>query len=176
MSSGSLYDLAASTLTALGDRTVATAESLTGGLISAALTEVPGASRVFRGSIVCYASEVKISTLGVDSELIASGGAIQEAVALQMAQGACSLLGSDFGLAVTGVAGPAPQDGQQPGTVCIAVVEASDSGEVVSSHTETLTINLDGVAPAAQRAYIRNYTVEYGLDLLKSMALGQVPE
>jgi nicotinamide-nucleotide amidase len=160
----------------LGDRTLATAESLTGGLIGATLTDVPGASRVFLGSIVAYASNVKVSVLGVDPSLISTGGAVQEQVALQMARGACLSLGSHFGLAVTGVAGPTSQDGYAPGTVCFAVVEMAASGEVVASRVDTLVLDLGGVAPEDQRAYIRNHTVRHGLELLQSMASGQVSE
>jgi len=176
MSSGSPYDLAAAALVSLGDRTVATAESLTGGLISAALTDVPGASSVFRGSIVAYATDVKVSVLGVDPALIAVGGAIQEQVAFQMALGVCRSLGAQFGLAVTGVAGPAVQDGHEPGTVCFSVVEMAADGAVLASQLDTLVLDLVGVAPEDQRAYIRNYTVRHGLELLRSMASGQMSE
>lgn len=114
------------------DRTVATAESLTGGLVCAALTSVPGASEVVRGSVVAYATEVKAGVLGVDAELLAAGGAVQEEVARQMAVGVCRLLGADIGVATTGVAGPDPQDGQPVGTVFIAVAQAYDGATRVS--------------------------------------------
>jgi nicotinamide-nucleotide amidase len=176
MSENALYDLAAQTLASLGERTLATAESLTGGLISATLTEVPGASRVFRGSIVTYSTDVKVSVLGVDPALISAGGAVQEQVAFQMARGVCRSLRAQFGLAVTGVAGPASQDGHDPGTVCFSVVEMAANGAVLSSQLDTLVLDLGGVAPEDQRAYIRSRTVRRGLELLKSMALGQVSE
>jgi PncC family amidohydrolase len=70
---------------------IATAESLTGGLVCAALTDVPGASAVVRGSVVAYATEVKAQLLGVDAELLATGGAVQAEVASQMATGVCRL-------------------------------------------------------------------------------------
>jgi nicotinamide-nucleotide amidase len=176
MSSEDLRDLATQTLVVLGDRTLSVAESLTGGLISAVLTEVPGASHSFRGAVVSYASDLKISILGVDADVIATGGAVQARVALEMARGVCAHLKTNFGLAATGVAGPAPQDGRAPGTVFVAVVECSGNGEITGSIVRSLVINVDAVAMQLQRAYIRNYTVEYGLNLLKLMASGQVTE
>jgi nicotinamide-nucleotide amidase len=101
--------------------TIGTAESLTGGLVCAALTQVPGASAVVRGAVVPYATDLKASLLGVDPELLASGGAVQADVARQMAQGVCRVLGAAVGVATTGVAGPDAQDGQPVGTVFIAV-------------------------------------------------------
>jgi nicotinamide-nucleotide amidase len=102
--------------------TVAVAESLTGGLLCAALTEVPGASAVVRGGVVAYATELKASVLNVSEELLASKGAVDAEVALQMAAGVAASLGADIGLSTTGVAGPEPQDGKAVGTVFIACV------------------------------------------------------
>lgn len=101
--------------------TLGTAESLTGGAVAATLVDVPGASRVLRGGIVAYATDVKESVLGVDPELLAVHGAVHPEVAAQMAIGVRRVLGADVGLATTGVAGPDPQDGQPPGTVYVAV-------------------------------------------------------
>ena len=100
--------------------TVAVAESLTGGLLCAALTEVPGASAAVRGGVVAYATDLKASLLGVSEELLATHGAVDSDVALQMATGVASQLGADIGLSTTGVAGPEPQDGKAVGTVFIA--------------------------------------------------------
>ncbi|MEZ0163825.1 CinA family protein [Kineococcus sp. LSe6-4] len=107
-------------LTAAG-RTVATAESLTGGLLCAALVDVPGASAVVRGGVVAYASELKAGVLGVDADALARTGPVDGAVAEQMARGARRVLGADVGLATTGVAGPGPADGFPAGTVFVAV-------------------------------------------------------
>ncbi|QFR98049.1 nicotinamide-nucleotide amidohydrolase family protein [Streptomyces tsukubensis] len=101
--------------------TVAVAESLTGGLVAAALTAVPGASRAFRGSVTAYATELKHDILGVDGALLARTGAVDPDVAAQMAAGVRRVLGADWGVATTGVAGPGPQDGQAAGTVYVAV-------------------------------------------------------
>ena len=116
--------LAAGLIDALRERgwTVATAESLTGGLVASTLVEVPGASRVLRGGVVAYATEVKETLLGVDADLLATRGAVHPEVARQMAERVRVVVGADVGLATTGVAGPDPQDGFSPGTVHVAVV------------------------------------------------------
>jgi nicotinamide-nucleotide amidase len=115
--------LAAELLAVLQDRgwTVATAESLTGGLVSATLVDVPGASRSFRGGVVAYATDVKGTVLGVDAALLAEHGAVHPEVARQLAERVRDLVAADVGLGTTGVAGPDPQDGFSPGTVHVAV-------------------------------------------------------
>lgn len=104
--------------------TIATGESLTAGLVAAALAEVPGASAVLRGGVVSYHREVKESLLGVDSALLDRVGAVDPAVALQMALGARAACGADVGVATTGVAGPEPHEGKDVGTVMVAVTSA----------------------------------------------------
>ncbi|PJF02079.1 damage-inducible protein CinA [Streptomyces carminius] len=113
----------AQALKLLADRgqTVAAAESLTGGLVAAELTAAPGASATVRGSVTAYATEVKHRVLGVDADLLAERGAVDPEVARQMAAGVRRVLGTDWGLATTGVAGPEPQDGQPVGRVHVAV-------------------------------------------------------
>jgi nicotinamide-nucleotide amidase len=96
--------------------TLGVAESVTGGMVGARLTAIPGASKVFRGSIVAYASDVKFSLLGVPE-----GPVVSAEAAAAMALGACRVLGTDVGLATTGVAGPDEQDGQPVGTVFLAL-------------------------------------------------------
>ena len=100
--------------------TLATAESVTGGLIAAALTDVPGASTIFAGGMVAYTAEAKRELLGVGAELIASRGVVSQEVARAMAEGARGTLGVDCAVATTGVAGPEPHVGQAPGVVCVA--------------------------------------------------------
>lgn len=102
--------------------TLATAESLTGGRVCAALTAVPGASAVVRGGIVAYDSEVKAGVLGVSPELLNGEGPVSHPVALAMARGVASVLGADVAVATTGAAGPEPHGGRVPGTVVVAVV------------------------------------------------------
>lgn len=100
--------------------TLAVAESLTGGLLAATIVEVPGASRVFRGGLVVYATDLKATLAGVDEELLASRGPVDQEVAIALARGARSRCGADWAVATTGVAGPGPQDGLAAGTVWIA--------------------------------------------------------
>jgi nicotinamide-nucleotide amidase len=102
-------------------QTVAVAESLTGGLVAAALTSVPGSSAAFRGGVVAYASDLKSALLGVPGALLAQHGPVHPEVAAAMASGARLRLGATFGLATTGVAGPGPADGHPAGTVFVAV-------------------------------------------------------
>ncbi len=107
-------------LTARGE-TVATAESLTAGLVCATLARVPGASAVLRGGLVVYATELKASLAGVDPELLAARGAVDPEVAAQLAAGARERCGATWGLGLTGVAGPSSQDGVDPGTVYVGL-------------------------------------------------------
>ena len=108
--------------------TLGLAESLTGGMIAARLCDIAGASKAFRGSIVSYASDVKFDLLGVPE-----GPVISEAAVTAMVHGACRVLGTDVGIAVTGVAGPDPQDGEEPGTVWMATLV---DGEVVTQRSK----------------------------------------
>ena len=140
-------------------RTIATAESLTGGLVCAALTDVPGASAVVRGSVVAYATDLKAEVLGVDADLLATGGAVQADVARQMAAGVCRVLGSDVGVATTGVAGPDLQDGRAVGTVFVAV---AFGGEVVVRE----------LALTGDRSAIRRATVAEALGLVAGVVGG----
>ena len=129
--------------------TLGLAESVTGGLLGARLTGIAGASDVFRGSIVSYATEVKQTVLGVPA-----GPVVSEAAALAMAHGARRVLGSDVALAVTGVAGPTEQDGMPVGTLCVGLVWPN--GEL------TRTFRLPG-----QREQMRQFSVINALDLLR---------
>ena len=115
---------AARDLVALLRRTgasLASAESLTGGLLGATITAVPGASHVYRGGVIAYATEVKHELLGVDAGLLRRVGAVDPQVASAMAVGVRQRLGADYGLATTGVAGPESQDGKSPGTVWLGI-------------------------------------------------------
>jgi nicotinamide-nucleotide amidase len=102
-------------------QSLAVAESLTGGLLTARVVDVPGASRVLRGAVVAYASDLKRELLGVDGALLERVGAVDAAVATQMAGGVRARLSADWGVATTGVAGPQAQDGAPPGRVFVAV-------------------------------------------------------
>lgn len=112
--------------------TVAVAESLTGGLVMSTLVNPAGASRAVVGGVVVYSTDVKSSVLGVDGGLLAERGAVDAAVAVQMADRVRAQFGATIGLSTTGVAGPDPQDGVAAGTVFVAV--ASEHGESVEEH------------------------------------------
>jgi len=100
---------------------MATAESLTGGLLGALITAVPGASAVFRGGLIVYATDLKASLAHVDPDLLAAGGPVQRDVAVQLADGARTACAASLGVGLTGVAGPDPVDGRPPGTWFVAV-------------------------------------------------------
>jgi nicotinamide-nucleotide amidase len=116
-------ELARSVIELLTDRgeSVGVAESLTGGLVAATLTSVPGASVVVRGGVVAYATELKTALLGVPAELLARRGPVDPDVATAMAAGVRARLGASYGISTTGVAGPGPADGKPAGTVFIAI-------------------------------------------------------
>ncbi len=139
--------------------TVATAESCTGGLVSARLTEVPGASDVLLGALVAYSNQVKESQLGVPSDLLVSHGAVSAETARAMAEGVCQCLGSDWGVAITGIAGPTGGSVEKPvGLVHWAV--AGPTG-VWSEHA---------IFPG-DRPIVREWSTNAALDLLRRRLL-----
>ena len=138
--------------------TLGVAESLTGGLMGARICDVPGASDVFRGSIVSYASDVKFSVLGVPEGPVVTAGA-----AMAMATGARRVLGSDVAVAVTGVAGPDPQEGIAPGTVYVGL----DLGDVDGPKgAEAFEVKLPG-----GRAEVRQFSVITAMNALRTRLL-----
>ena len=107
------------------DKTVSTAESCTGGRIAEAIIAVPGASKYFKGGIISYVDEVKMSLLGVSGDLLAEKTAVCEEVAQQMVKGACKTLNTDYAIAATGIAGPGgAEPGKPVGTVFMGVSNA----------------------------------------------------
>ena len=108
-------------LLAARGETVAVAESLTGGLLSGALSQRPGSSATYRGGVVVYATDLKATLAGVPAELLASRGAVAAQTAEALAEGVRSRLGANWGIGVTGVAGPGEQEGKPVGTVHVAV-------------------------------------------------------
>jgi nicotinamide-nucleotide amidase len=116
-------ELAADLVAGLGERgaTLAVAESLTGGLLSGFLTGVPGASAVFLGGVVSYATEVKVGLLGVPEAVIEADGVVSMQCAEAMATGVRDLLRSSYALSTTGVAGPETQEGKPVGTVYVGL-------------------------------------------------------
>jgi nicotinamide-nucleotide amidase len=134
-------------------QTLAVAESLTGGLLSATIVDVPGASTVFRGGLVVYATDLKRDLAGVPADLLAERGPVDPDVVLALADGARRVCGADWGLATTGVAGPEPQDGVPVGTIYLAC-RGPGGGEVRG-------MRLDG-----DRPQIRAGAVAAALELL----------
>ncbi len=152
-----MTDAAALVLARLAERgwSIATAESLTGGLVAARITSVPGASLHMRGGVVAYATDLKRDVLGVPGALLADRGAVDPDVAQAMADGIRRVAGADVGVATTGVAGPDPQDGKPVGTVFIAV--STPAGGAVEA------LSLSGT-----RRNIRDATVDAALALCAS--------
>lgn len=134
---------------------VATAESLTGGLIAATFVEIPGVSAVYRGGLVVYATDLKHRLACVPEDLLEERGAVDPDVALALAAGARERCGADWGVATTGVAGPEPQDGKPVGLVYVAV--AGPSGARMRE------LKLEG-----SRAEIRTESVTSVLELLSA--------
>lgn len=144
-------------------RTLATAESLTGGLLGAMLTTVPGASVVYRGGIITYATDVKATLGGVPDEVLERDGAVAPTTACALAAAAVRQCGSDIGLALTGVAGPAVQEDQPPGMVWLgwAMSDGASGAQ---------PLQLSGT-----RAEIRAAAVRAALELALSLVRGNLP-
>lgn len=140
-------------LTARG-QVLATAESLTGGLLGAAITAVPGASSAYVGGVVAYATSMKHRLAGVDAELLAAHGPVSEATAMALATGVKEATGADWALASTGVAGPTSQDGHEPGEVWVGI---AGPGRAASAVRYDFT---------GERAAVREATVQAALALL----------
>ena len=147
----------------LADRTIAVAESCTGGLMAARLTDRPGSSAYFVGGVVAYSDEAKVALAGVEAELIERFGAVSEEVAQALAHGAINRFGADLGIGITGIAGPDGGSEEKPvGLVCFSVAERD--GESV-----TRTARLPG-----GRADVRERATTVALHLLRRLLLGQV--
>lgn len=153
--------LEASVVRALADRkeSLALAESCTGGFIANRVTNVPGASAVFLAGLVTYSNEAKQSFLGVDAQTLATHGAVSEAVALEMAEGARQRTGADYAISVTGIAGPAGGTEDKPvGTVWIGL--ASNRGRIAKRRLNTF-----------DRETFKYVTSQQALDLLRREVL-----
>jgi nicotinamide-nucleotide amidase len=124
--------------------TVSVAESLTGGGVGFALTQVPGSSEVFLGGVISYTSDVKVAELGVLQETIDQHSVVSEEVAREMAQGAMKKFGSTWAIATTGIAGPGDYNGIREGTVWIAIC-----GPINETLHLTLDSGRDGVRQGA---------------------------
>jgi nicotinamide-nucleotide amidase len=141
--------------------TVATAESLTGGLLGAALTTISGSSATYRGGVVAYATDAKHDLLDVPAGLLARRGAVDPDVALAMAAGVRDRFAATYGIATTGVAGPTEQDGKPVGTAFVALVGPDSEARVVRE------LKLRG-----DRDRIRQGTVTAALDTVRRQVGG----
>ncbi|NJC06198.1 nicotinamide-nucleotide amidase [Sphingomonas kaistensis] len=142
-------------------RRVAVAESCTGGLVSAALTEVPGSSAVFEAGYVTYANEAKMSALGVSEDVLSTFGAVSVATAWAMARGALLRSGADVAVAITGIAGPDGGSAAKPvGTVVFARAERGHEDEAIIAGTKCFD-------PASGRSNIRLQAALCALELLE---------
>jgi nicotinamide-nucleotide amidase len=144
------------------EATVAVAESLTGGLLSATLTETPGSSTGFRGALVVYATDLKASLAGVGADLLRERGPVDPDVALALARGARARLGATYGIGVTGVAGPDQQDGKPVGLVYAALAGPTDADARVRE------LMADG-----DRAAVRSAAVSLCLSMLSEECVGR---
>lgn len=139
--------------------TVATAESLTGGLVGAALTDIPGVSAVYRGGVVVYATDLKATLAGVPPDLLAAVGPVHADTAAALATGVRERLRATYGVATTGVAGPDPQEGMPPGTVYVAAAGPT-------------TVLVRRLALTGDRAAIRRGSVRAALELAVELMAG----
>ncbi len=145
------------------DATVATAESLTAGMLAAVLADTPGASGMLQGGIVSYQNSVKAGVLGVPADLLDAVGSVDAQVAAAMAAGARRVCGADIGVSTTGVAGPEPHDGKPVGTVYVGIATA----EGATSYAYTFTGN---------RPEIRGQACAAALErLLEALAMESYP-
>ena len=135
--------------------TLALAESCTGGMVSAAVTDVAGSSTIFERGYVTYSNAAKSDMLGVKPETLAEHGAVSEQVAAEMAAGAATRSGADVTVAITGIAGPGGSDHKPEGRVCFALIVP---GKTVQ--TETVEFGALG------RAQVREAAKEHALSLL----------
>ena len=142
------------------EKTVSTAESCTGGRIAEAIIAIPGASKYFKGGIICYVDEVKENLLGVSSELLAEKTAFCEEVAIEMVKGACKSLNTDYAIAATGVAGPGGGTKDIPvGTIWLACGTPERQMAVKVEEDHGRDINL---------AIATNHAMQMFLDFLRS--------
>ncbi|MCL2827132.1 MAG: competence/damage-inducible protein A [Oscillospiraceae bacterium] len=141
-------------------KTIAVAESCTGGLLTKRLTDIPGASGAFLGGVIAYANQVKTDLLGVDEALIEQLGAVSDPVARSMAQGVRIRLGTDFGIGITGVAGPGGGTEEKPvGTVYVAMATADQT------YVRSLRLGND-------RSRIRVMAAHHALDMVRRYLTG----
>jgi nicotinamide-nucleotide amidase len=135
--------------------TIATAESCTGGMLSAALTDLPGSSDMFDRGYITYSNAAKIAMLGVSPETLATYGAVSEGVAVEMAAGALHHSTASLALSITGIAGPGGSDHKPEGRVCFGLAQRG-----LATRTETVEFGAQG------RADVRQAATNHALNLI----------
>ena len=135
-------------------KSLSVAESITGGGLASALTDIPGASKVFIGGVIAYSDQVKINELSISKADILKYGAVSEEIALAMAQGCLKKFKTDYALSTTGIAGPGSNNGVRAGTAWIGVAGKGESFAIALSLTGT-------------REIIRHATITSGLAALE---------
>lgn len=141
-------------LTAIG-QTVATAESLTAGLLAATIADVPGASSVLRGGLIVYATDLKHTLAGVSDDVLAADGPVAPTTARELARGAALRCGADWGVSLTGVAGPDRQNGVPVGTVFLGIRAPEGQVEAIELHLAGDRGQIRTAAAAAAIAELR---------------------
>lgn len=141
--------------------TIATAESCTGGMVGAALTDIAGSSDVMMGGVISYSNGAKQALLGVNGETLAAQGAVSEPVAREMAEGALRALDASLAVSITGIAGPGGSEYKPEGRVCFGIA--------TTGHQQTRTETRD--FGALGRANVRQAACDHALALLLDMAL-----
>lgn len=151
-------------------QTVATCESLTAGLLAATLADVPGASAALRGGLVTYATDLKHTLARVPQEVLAEYGPVARETAIAMASGVRDVCGADWGVSLTGVAGPDPQDGHPVGEVWVGVAGPEDTG--VAELAGTVLGSADLLV--GDRAAIRRQAVTAALAIMVRVRAGHI--
>ncbi len=140
---------------------IATAESCTGGMVSAAITDVAGSSAVFDRGFVTYTNAAKVDMLGVQAQTLTDFGAVSEEVAAQMATGARANSNADIAVSITGIAGPGGSEHKPEGRVCFGIASANDC--------QTQTVEFGALGRAAVRVAARDHALQMLIDAISTL-------
>jgi len=142
------------------DLMITTAESCTGGMIAASLTDIPGSSAVFERGFVTYSNAAKIQMLGVRPETLDAHGAVSEEIAIEMAKGALAHSNADYAISVTGIAGPGGSEYKPEGRVCF--------GRANKDRSDAITIEFGALGRRNVRMAAKDYALNWLLDFVQS--------
>lgn len=174
LADGGLHELIRGLIEGLSARgeTIATAESLTGGLIGAVLTSVSGVSAIYRGGVISYATDLKAGLAGVSESTLAEHGAVAPLTAVEMALGIATRCDATWGVAVTGVAGPDEQEGHPAGTVFTAVARKPPVARDWDDQQADSVVCVRELSLQGDRTAIRDQTVRAALRQVQQVCLG----